>query len=137
MDLTKLNKALRICAGPGCGDECPYYGETKGGKTCRAWLLNDAEIALAAKNAENAALAEEVNRIAAELDKLTVENEELRKEREMSKREGETDRKSVCDEALVEKVSKLIAQAKYQEGRADALEEIVARCSLGGGCRHE
>jgi predicted RNase H-like nuclease (RuvC/YqgF family) len=48
-----------------------------------------------------------------------------------------TDRPSACDKELMEDVGKLIAQAKYQEGRADALAAIVERCSFGGGCRHE
>lgn len=42
----KLLKALEMCAGPDCSTECPYYGETRGGKTCRSWLLNDAAVAL-------------------------------------------------------------------------------------------
>ena len=89
-------------------------------------------------------------------NKLIKENEELRKEcdmvvvrctvlqneinalmRKIGKQEGETDRPSVCDKELVAEVGKLIAQAKYQEGRADTLAEIVARCSFGGGGRHE
>lgn len=43
----KLFKGLELCAGPECSTECPYHGETRGGKTCRAWLLNDAAVALA------------------------------------------------------------------------------------------
>ncbi len=43
----KLFKGLEMCAGPDCNPECPYHGETRGGKTCRAWLLNDAAAALA------------------------------------------------------------------------------------------
>lgn len=66
----KLFKGLEMCAGPDCGTDCPYNGETRGGKTCRVWLLNDALAAIAAKEAENQALAEEVNRIAVERDKL-------------------------------------------------------------------
>lgn len=66
----KLFKGLEMCAGPDCSTDCPYHGETRGGKTCRAWLLNDALVAIANKEAENQALAEEVNRIAVERDKL-------------------------------------------------------------------
>ena len=43
----KVYKALEMCAAPDCDVECPYYGETRGGKSCRAWLLNDAAVALA------------------------------------------------------------------------------------------
>ena len=51
----KLFKGLEMCAGPDCNPECPYHGETRGGKTCRAWLLNDAAAALATgeRRAEN------------------------------------------------------------------------------------
>lgn len=43
----KLFKGLEMCAGPDCNPECPYHGETRGGKTCRASLLHDAAAALA------------------------------------------------------------------------------------------
>ena len=43
----KLFKGLEMCAGPDCNPECPYHGEPRGGKTCRAWLLHDAAAALA------------------------------------------------------------------------------------------
>lgn len=91
-----------------------------------------------------------------ERDKLAANNMELRKECDMvvtrcqvlqneinalvlklGKQDGKTDRPSACDKELMEEVGKLIGQAKYQEGRADALAEIVARCSFGGGCCHE
>lgn len=55
----------------------------------------------------------------------------------LGKQEGETDRPSVCNAEIMEEVGRLIAEAKYQEGRADTLAEIVARCSFGGGGRHE
>lgn len=51
----KLFKGLKMCAGPECSEECPYHGETRGGKTCRAWLLNDAAAALALEKAKKPA----------------------------------------------------------------------------------
>lgn len=75
-------------------------------------------------------------------DGLNAENNALHDEidalvRKIGKQEEKTDRPSACDKELMEEVGKLIGQAKYQEGRADALAAIVERCSFGGGCRHE
>lgn len=55
----------------------------------------------------------------------------------MGKQDGKTDRPSVGLEELAEKIGEMVALAKYQEGRADALAAIVERCSFGGGGRHE
>lgn len=41
-----LLKAMETCAGPGCGDACPYKDKSKGGKSCRTVLLEDAMAAL-------------------------------------------------------------------------------------------
>ena len=128
----KLLKGLEMCAGPECcKDGCPYYGETTGGTTCRARLLMDASVAV---------MNERANAVAALQDRDAVEkeNEVLRERcREKDKLcQGKTDRPSVF-EGLPKEVGHLIGQAKYQEGRADALAAIVERCSFGGGGRHE
>lgn len=205
----KLLKGLEKCAGPECcKDGCPYYGETRGGKTCRAWLLNDAAAAIENEEAGSDTLLELLHDTEAERDELkehAIVLERVRTERDvlhkkldklnqdytfvikqrdelaadnnvlkehcqestkrlsdiiaankaliderdaMRKRvveltekleaaEDETDRPSVCDKELMAEVGKLIAQAKYQEGRADTLAAIVERCSFGGGCCHE
>ena len=161
----KLMKGLEVCAGPECcKDGCPYYGETTGGMTCRARLLMDARIAIdneqalhesAEEGLRNA--VEELGKLNADVDDLEAANNTIRAERdgmriELAKmaeerttllneihtmRHGETDRPSVEDKELMAEVCKMICEAKYQEGRADALAEIVERCSFGGGGRHE
>ena len=181
----KLMKGLEACAGPDCcGEHCPYYGETRGGKTCRAWLLNDAAAAITNEEAGSETLQELLHNAEAERDKmaadvdhleaeinayrterdtlrngldnlgkayqnlltvrdaLAAENKTLHDEidalvRKTSEQEEKTDRPSVFSNEVLGKVGKLIGQAKYQEGRADALAAIVERCSFGGGCRHE
>lgn len=67
-----------------------------------------------------------------ELERLTGDNKRLR-----TLCQGKTDRPSEGDKELLVEVGKMICEAKYQEGRADALAEIVARCSFGGGGRHD
>lgn len=145
-----LLKALEMCAGPDCcEDRCPYYNENKGGKTCRAWLLTDANVALnneralresAEEGLRNA--VEELGKLHADVDDLEAANNTIRAERDSLRLEldamktGKTDRKSVyCD--MAEDVGKLVAHANYQQGRADTLAAIVERCSFGGGGRHE
>lgn len=170
----KLMKGLEVCAGPECGIQCPYHGETRGGKTCRAWLLNDAAAAIANEEAGSETLQELLQNAEAERDKLHADvelledannayrverdklagdNMELRKECDMmatrctvlqneinalvlkmgGKHDGKTDRPSVCDRELMEEVGKLIAQAKYQEGKADALEWFLREWFREGG----
>ena len=174
MDMKKLNKGLITCAGPDCGEECPYRDETKGGKTCRAWLLTDAQVAIAAKEAENAALAEEVERITAERDKLrkecdallgklnylAEERDKLRADNDdleavvktlqercqvqqneinallLRAGEGKTDQKSVSID-VAKSIGEMIAQAKYQEGRADALWDFVEKYFFEAVTGHE
>ncbi len=133
----KLLKGLEVCAGPECcKDGCPYYNTTTGGMTCRARLLLDASVAI--MNERSSAVAALQDR-----DAVEKENDVLRERcREKDKlteplEEDKTDRPSACDKELMQEVGKLIGQAKYQEGRADALAAIVERCSFGGGCRHE
>jgi len=158
-----LLKAMETCAGPECGTGCPYKDKSKGGKSCRTVLLEDAMAALvkdkgdiddleaAARtvceerdklNKDLTFVIQQRDELAADKEMLRIDRDALREEitKMTEKREAteyETDRPSVCDGKLAEEVGKLIAQAKYQEGRADTLAEIVARCSFGGGCCHE
>lgn len=41
-----LLKAMETCAGPECGAACPYKDKSRGGKSCRTVLLEDAMAAL-------------------------------------------------------------------------------------------
>lgn len=130
MDMKKLNKGLITCAGPDCGEECPYRDETKGGKTCRAWLLTDAQVAIAAKEAENAALAEEVERITAERDNLRKECEELKEYALALEKEGQEARANVdklrkeCD-TLLGKLNYLAEERDKLRTDNDDLEAVV------------
>lgn len=86
----KLMKGLEKCAGPECcKDGCPYYGETRGGNTCRAWLLHDAAAAIANEEAGSDTLLEllhnteaERDNVAAEVDHLEAEKNAYRTERD-------------------------------------------------------
>lgn len=124
--------------------------------TCYIQQWEQAEADLHAVREQNKALIEARDALVRKASDMNSQNDELRKEcdmtvvrcqvlqneinflmRKIGKQEGKTDRPSVEDKELMQEVGKLIGQAKYQEGRADALAEIVARCSFGGGCRHE
>lgn len=74
----KLFKGLEMCAGPECSTDCPYHGETRGGKTCRAWLLNDAAAAILNEEAGGDTLMELLHNTEAERDELAKECEELK-----------------------------------------------------------
>lgn len=162
MDMKKLNKALSVCAGPECCKEaCPYYNETKGGKTCRAWLLTDAQVAIAAKEAENAALAEEVNRITAERDKLRKECDALlgklnylAEERDKLRTDNddlEAVVKTLQERCQVQqnevnalllragegKTDRKSVSADYWRGRADALEAFIGKYFFEAVTGHE
>lgn len=173
-----LLKAMEVCAGPDCSTACPYKDKSRGGKSCRTVLLEDAMAALVkdkndldemeaeyktiheergtlyalnkAMEEDNRSVRAHRDAIAADQAALTVENRTLRERCQVQqneinamvlkmggKQDGKTDRPSVCDRELMQEAGKLIAQAKYQEGRADALAAIVERCTFGGGCRHE
>lgn len=68
-------EALRICAKSECSKACPYHEETKGGRSCRAWLCIDAAIAIEALATENENLQIEIG----EMDVMfTRELEELK-----------------------------------------------------------
>ena len=73
----KLMKGLEMCAGPKCClDGCPYYGETRGGMTCRARLLADAAITINNESALRESAEEGLRNAVEELGKL---NEDLEK----------------------------------------------------------
>ena len=82
----------------------------------------------AALTAENKTLHERCTVLQNEINALALK---------LGKQDSKTDRPSVEDKELMAEVCKMICEAKYQEGRADTLAEIVARCSFGGGGRHE
>lgn len=48
----RIVKALGYCARSECSQACPYYGETKGGRSCRQWLCIDAALAIERRSAE-------------------------------------------------------------------------------------
>lgn len=153
----KLLKSLEVCAGPECGIQCPYHGETRGGMTCRSRLLLDASIAINNEQALHESADEGLQNAVEELGKLTEERDNLRaslavlaKERDNLRTERDclrtklaemhhdkTDRPSVFSNEVLEKVGKLIAQAKYQEGRADAFEFVVGCIFCGEGLADE
>ena len=146
----KLFKGMEMCAGPDCNPECPYHGETRGGKTCRAWLLHDAAAAIANEEAGSDTLLELLHNTEAERDKLAADNKAVReaykeidielhhaRQREKELLKDKTDQPSAISDDLAKQIGELVAHANYQQGRADALAAIVERCSFGGGCRHE
>lgn len=152
----EIVKAVSVCVGPDCGPQCPYHGKSVGTKTCRALLLENTVQALVFEEERAEKADERIISLNADIDDLEAANNTIRAERdgmriELAKmaeeratllneihtmRQGKTDRPSVF-EGLPKEITHMIGQAKYQEGRADALAEIVARCSFGGGCRHE
>lgn len=123
----KLFKGLEMCAGPECcKDGCPYYGETRGGKTCRAWLLHDAMLALADLYGRNESQACDIRCWKARVEQkneaiqcLIGERDDLRKALETK-----TDRPAVCSDAveMAGNAAKLLALAEYWRGQADALK---------------
>lgn len=122
----KLFRGLEMCAGPECCTECPYHGETRGGKTCRAWLLKDAAVALADLSGRNEAQACDILR----LEKvLSLKNERIDmlffEKNGLRERVEELDAQKKPEPGLmdaVEGVTKLIADANYWHGQADALK---------------
>lgn len=98
-----LLKGLATCAGECCKDDCPYYGKTSNGTSCRARLLEDAMAALvkdkndldemeaAARtfreerdklNQALTAVIQHRDELAADKDMLREENKSLRKQRD-------------------------------------------------------
>lgn len=125
----KLFKGLEMCAGPECSPECPYHGETRGGKTCRAWLLNDAAVALVG----------EMNRVDKRDGEVEDLNARLREKEclcsELAARLRDKGGAKPAQEAAekpapvalgtVEGVAKLFGKAEYWRGQADALKEFM------------
>lgn len=100
------NSASATSAGSGCCLACPYNGETRGGKTCRAWLLTDALLLILDKQSENEAMAEKCEHVEQERDALR---------RMIELRKGST-----AD--VAEAVVQAIQNAEYWRGQSDALK---------------
>lgn len=159
----KLMKGLEMCAGPDCcKDACPYYGETRGGKTCRAWLLADAAAAIsneqllresAEEGYRNA--DEEAGKLNAAVDDLEAANATVRAERDSLANENrimrercqvqqneinallrKTDRPSVDNDTLENlacEVERYRAEAAYARGKADTLKWFICEYFREGG----
>ncbi len=117
----KLFKGLEMCSGPECSTECPYHGETRGGKTCRAWLLNDAMVALMDMETradeaeiERDDLREEVAALAEALEEAGIECDDDRPAKPKKTEEGLAEMAEIVLEAT--------RNAEYWRGRAEALE---------------
>lgn len=149
----EIVKAVSVCAGPDCGPQCPYHGKSVGTKTCRALLLEDTVQALVSEEERAEKADERIISLNADIDDLEAANNTIRAERdgmriELAKMaeerttllneihtmcQSKTDRPSARDKELTEEVGKLIAQAKYQEGKADALEWFLREWFREGG----
>lgn len=103
----KLFKGLEMCAGPDCNPECPYHGETRGGKTCRAWLLNDAAAALASEESLAYAYKVQMKEANKHIDAMEAE----------SQKKPEPGLTETMDVAL-----KATMQAEYWRGQADGMK---------------
>lgn len=129
----KLFKGLEMCAGPDCNPECPYHGETRGGKTCRAWLLNDAAEALALEVNRADKLETDANfacerigikthnikTLTADLLRTASERDTLREELEKAKKTAQG------LEETMECALKATMQAEYWRGQANALKDFL------------
>ena len=125
----KLMKGLEMCAGPDCcKDACPYYGETRGGKTCRAWLLNDAAAAIANEEAGSETLQELLRNAEAERDKQAKECEELKDYALALEKEGQEAR-AERDKLHVD-VDDLEAAANTLRAERDGLRIEVERMKV-------
>ena len=154
----KLFKGLEMCAGPECHEECPYHGETRGGKTCRAWLLNDAAVALASEESraeacmtERDKLNQDITFIIQQRDNLAADNNVLRtvkaeldeelhrtQQREAALLKGEVvskpEKPQKPEPGLAETMDialKATMRAEYWRGQAEAMKEFM-RFYLGG-----
>lgn len=122
----KLFKGLEMCAGPDCNPECPYHGETRGGKTCRAWLLNDAAVALLAEESRAEGYESECEYLrerAVDLEKLKLANDAMKKDLA----EWERRVKVLLGDREMANTGKARAEAnaEYWRGQADALKEFM------------
>lgn len=121
----KLFKGLGMCAGPDCNPECPYHGETRGGKTCRAWLLNDAAAALAAEEGRAASLMERCSALRDERNALRDEVAALAEALELAEDNDRPVEQKKPEPGLAETMEialKATADASYWRGRSEALE---------------
>lgn len=113
----KLFKGLEMCAGPDCNPECPYHGETRGGKPCRVWLLNDAAAALTSE--ESLAYAYKV-----ELEKANKHIDAMEVERDAKKAPVAVEVAKVAIQAMKD--------AEYWHGQADALKWCMELATVEG-----
>lgn len=139
----KLFKGLEMCTGPECSTDCPYYGETRGGKTCRAWLLNDAAAALVAQKGRADELQSDYTFVIKNREELAAHNNALKEECKrlhercqvqqseidalvlrLGKAEGQ--KPAPVAKGTVEGVARLLADANYWRGQADALKWLVS-----------
>ena len=118
----KLIKGLEACAGPDCcGEHCPYYGETRGGKTCRAWLLHDAAAAIANEEAGSETLQELLHNTEAERDKLAEECEGLKEYALALEKEGQEARVEL--DKLNQEITCYIQQREQAEADLHVVRE--------------
>lgn len=133
----KLLKGLEMCARPECCmDGCPYYGETRGGTTCRARLLKDASIAI--MNERSSAVAALQDREAVEKendvlrercrekDKLCQEREELKEyalalEKEGQEARTERDKLAADNKAVREAYKEIDIELHHAQQREKEL----------------
>lgn len=122
----KLMKGLEMCAGPDCcKDACPYYGETGGGKTCRAWLLNDAAAAIANEEAGSETLQELLHNTEAERDKLAAEVDDL--EAAANTLRAERDGLALGMETMKENYDIMRMRAQVQQNEINALMSKIGK----------
>ena len=132
----KLFKGLEMCAGLECSIDCPYHGETRGGKTCRAWLLNDAAVALAHEDSRAEGYESECEYLrerADDLEKLKLANDAMKKDLD----EWEKRVKVLLVDREMANTGKARAEAnvEYWRGQADALKDFLR--DLFEGCAVE
>lgn len=129
----KLFKGLEMCAGPECSTDCPYHGETRGGKTCRAWLLNDAALALAGeeilandRKVELDELQQNYTFVIQHRDDLAADNNALKEEcKRLRQQIAAHDEKKEPEPGLAETMDvalKATMQAEYWRGQADGMK---------------
>lgn len=138
----RLMKGLEMCAGPECSNECPYYGETGGGRTCRSWLLHDASAAIINEQGKAEAALQDRDAVEAENDSLrerckekdklladlhtrcqVQQNEINALVLRLGKAEGQKPEPVLLE--AVEGATSLIGEASYWHGYADALKWYI------------
>lgn len=116
----KLLKGLQMCAGPECcKDGCPYYGETRGGMTCRARLLLDANIAITNEQARAVEAEGQLQDTKEALDTVKAEYEALEESaRSVSAHRDAIDRDR---EEVYQHRNRLIKENEVLQGALDNL----------------